>query len=111
MIVARSSDGGATFTQFRVVDSRSDAGSLLGIDKFHLASGYEPNLGGEAVYIAYTQNSTEAGGTDQRIRELEKTVTHLTDMMEKKQQENEMQKLLDEADRLSSEQEEQKIDS
>jgi TolA-binding protein len=48
--------------------------------------------------------------TNQRIRELEKTVEALQEMIRKEKQADEMQQLLDEADRLSTEQEEQKID-
>jgi len=48
--------------------------------------------------------------TNQRILELEKTVRTLNEMIIEEKQEDEMQKLLDEADRLSTEQEEQKID-
>ena len=48
--------------------------------------------------------------TNQRILELEKTVRTLNEMIMEEKQEDEMQKLLDEADRLSTEEEEQKID-
>lgn len=48
--------------------------------------------------------------TNQRIRELEKTVQALNEMILEEKQEDEMQKLLDEADRLSTEEEEQEID-
>ena len=48
--------------------------------------------------------------TNMRILELEKTVRTLNEMIMEEKQEDEMQKLLDEADRLSTTQEEQKID-
>jgi len=48
--------------------------------------------------------------TNQRILELEKTVRVLNELIMERKQEDEMQKLLDEAGRLSTEQEEQKID-
>jgi hypothetical protein len=48
--------------------------------------------------------------TEQRILKLEETVRSLNELIQKKEQEDEMQKLLEEADQLSTEQEEQKID-
>lgn len=48
--------------------------------------------------------------TNQRILELEKTVKAMNEIVMEKEQEDEMQKLLDEADRLSTKKEEQKID-
>ncbi len=48
--------------------------------------------------------------TNMRILELEKTVRALNEMIMDEKQEDEMQKLLDEADRLSTEEEEQKVD-
>ena len=48
--------------------------------------------------------------TNQRILELEETVRAINEMIRARKQQDEMQKLLDDADRLSSEQEEQKID-
>jgi hypothetical protein len=48
--------------------------------------------------------------TNQRILELEKTVRTLNELIMEEKQEDAMQQLLDEAGRLSTEQEEQKID-
>jgi hypothetical protein len=48
--------------------------------------------------------------TNQRILELEETVSAMNEMIMEKKQEDEMQKLLDDADRLSSGQEKQKLD-
>jgi hypothetical protein len=58
LVVARSSDGGATFDRFRVVESRNNAddGNLEGVDKWSLATGLDPTTGHQAVYVAYTRN-------------------------------------------------------
>lgn len=68
VVVARSTDGGQTYTQFTQVATTADIGTLPGNDKWHLATGPDPvNPAQQNVYIAWTQNVTEATGTDQRI--------------------------------------------
>jgi hypothetical protein len=67
VVVGRSQDGGATFDQFKVVQSSPGSTFLPALDKWYLASGLDPDSGTEAVYIAYTQNAPEVSGTDSRI--------------------------------------------
>lgn len=67
VVVAKSTDGGQTYTQFTQVDTNVDIGNLPGNDKWHLATGPDPNTPAQQnVYIAWTKNVTE-GTTDQRI--------------------------------------------
>ena len=49
LIVARSTDGGATLDQFTTVDVGT------GLDKWHLATGLDPSTGNQAIYITYVQ--------------------------------------------------------
>jgi hypothetical protein len=58
LVTARSDDGGATFSQFRFPASNDDLGSVPGLNKPLLATGLDPTTGRQAVYIAYTRNST-----------------------------------------------------
>jgi uncharacterized repeat protein (TIGR01451 family) len=68
VVVARSTDGGQTYTQFTQVATTPDIGALPGNDKWHLATGPDPfNPVQQNVYIAWTQNVQEAAGVDQRI--------------------------------------------
>src|SRR2546425_1276458 len=69
---ARSTDGGATFTQFRTIATTSDIyngtfNEIRGNAQFSLAAGPD-GIGGQAVYIAYVNSAVETGnGLDQRI--------------------------------------------
>lgn len=68
VVVARSTDGGQTYTQFTQIATTADVGTLPGNDKWHLATGPDPtNSAQQNVYIAWTQNISESGSTDQRI--------------------------------------------
>ena len=68
VVVAKSTDGGQNYTQFTQVATTPNIGNLPGNDKWHLATGPDPsNPAQQNVYIAWTQNVTEAAGTDQRI--------------------------------------------
>jgi hypothetical protein len=54
LVVARSTDGGASFGQFTVVDDEPDLG-VTGVDKWHLTTGPAgPGSDAQAVYVAYT---------------------------------------------------------
>jgi hypothetical protein len=67
VVVATSLDGGQTYSQFTVISTTNDIGTLPGNDKWHLATGPDPVIPAQQnVYIAWTQNVTETG-TDQRI--------------------------------------------
>jgi hypothetical protein len=67
VVVARSTDGGQTYTQFTQVATTPDIG-LPGNDKWHLATGPDPLIPTQQnVYIAWTQNIREGGVADQRI--------------------------------------------
>jgi hypothetical protein len=67
VIVAKSTDGGASYPQITEVARNSGPG-IFGNDKWHLATGPDPNnLAQQNVYIAWTQNRSESGDTDQRI--------------------------------------------
>ena len=67
VVVATSTDGGQTYSQFTVISTTNDIGGLPGNDKWHLATGPDPVTPAQQnVYIAWTQNVTESG-TDQRI--------------------------------------------
>lgn len=67
VVVCRSTDGGATYTQCTQVATTADIGTLPGNDKWHLATGPDPLIPTQQnVYIAWTQNVSEPG-TDQRI--------------------------------------------
>ena len=68
VVVCKSTDGGATYAQCTSISTTPDIGGLPGNDKWHLATGPDvitPTQ--QNVYIAWTQNITEASGTDQRI--------------------------------------------
>jgi hypothetical protein len=68
VVVCRSTDGGASYPQCTSISTTPDIGTLPGNDKWHLATGPDPaNPTQQNVYIAWTQNITEASGTDQRI--------------------------------------------
>jgi len=77
VVVARSTDGGQTYTQFTQVATTADIDTssppngitnFAGNDKWHLATGPNPVTPAQQdVYIAWTQNVVEAGGLDQRI--------------------------------------------
>ncbi|MDZ4857393.1 MAG: PKD domain-containing protein [Candidatus Hydrogenedentes bacterium] len=71
LIVARSTDGGQSYTHFATASVAPDdpAGtSLPGSDKWHLATGPDPtDPGQQNVYIALTANLDDPGGLDQRI--------------------------------------------
>lgn len=67
LVVARSTNGGSTFTQFTVVDNLPNYSIWPGLDKWHLATGYEPNQQGNAIVVAYDQLATENGFLDQRV--------------------------------------------
>jgi PKD domain len=68
VVVATSTNGGQTYTQFAQVATTVDIGDLAGNDKWHLATGPDPNNSAQQnVYITWTQNITEGGDTDQRI--------------------------------------------
>lgn len=60
LVVAKSTDGGASFTQFTAVDSETS--QLLPLDKWHLATGLDPLTGDQAVYIAYSAISVSPAG-------------------------------------------------
>ena len=67
LVVCSSTDGGVTYPQCTWVDTNADL-SVPGNDKWHLATGPDPSSPMQQnVYIAWTQNVTEATGTDQRI--------------------------------------------
>ena len=68
VVVATSVNGGQSYSQFTIVSTANDVGATPGNDKWHLATGPD-NLNSlqQNVYIAWTQNVSEAGGTDQRI--------------------------------------------
>ncbi|MCH8045236.1 MAG: hypothetical protein IID44_16110 [Planctomycetes bacterium] len=76
LVVAHSTDGGATFEagsvanggSFFYVDVQENT-SVPGVDKWHLATGVDgddPSSGDQVVYVAYTQN-VEEPNVDQRI--------------------------------------------
>lgn len=65
VVVARSTNGGASIDQTTLIDTQADIGTLPGVDRWNLGTGPD-GLGGQAIYIAYTQNVAEPG-TDQRI--------------------------------------------
>ncbi|MCW3062682.1 MAG: BNR/Asp-box repeat protein, partial [Capsulimonas sp.] len=72
LIVARSDNGGQTFTQFRTLENRANIGSgpthTPGVDKWQLATGFDSyDIFQQDVYIAYTQNVVEGTAVDQRI--------------------------------------------
>ena len=68
VVVCRSTDGGASYPQCTNIATTADIGALPGNDKWHLATGPDPaDPTRQNVYIAWTQNITEASGTDQRI--------------------------------------------
>ena len=68
VVVCRSTDGGASYPQCTNLATTADIGTLPGNDKWHLATGPDPSTPTQQnVYIAWTQNITEASGTDQRI--------------------------------------------
>jgi hypothetical protein len=68
VVVCRSADGGASYPQCTNLATTADIGTLPGNDKWHLATGPDPVTPTQQnVYIAWTQNITEASGTDQRI--------------------------------------------
>jgi hypothetical protein len=68
VVVAKSTNGGQTYTQFTQVATTLDIGGLPGNDKWHLATGPDPsNPAQQNVYIAWTQNVVEGLSTDQRI--------------------------------------------
>ena len=67
VVVARSTDGGVTYTQFTQLDTNLNIGNLPGNDKWHLATGPDPTTPSQQnVYIAWTHNVREPG-TDQQI--------------------------------------------
>jgi hypothetical protein len=67
VVVARSTDGGVTYTQFTQLNTNLNIGNLPGNDKWHLATGPDPNNPSQQnVYIAWTHNVTEPG-VDQQI--------------------------------------------
>src|SRR5262249_25225038 len=63
VVVGKSTDGGVSFGQFRVVDRRDDVSPEVlgipagetepGVDKFELTTGLDPTTGLQAVYVAY----------------------------------------------------------
>jgi hypothetical protein len=71
-VLARSTDGGATFGQFRTIATTADiyngtAIEVRGNAQFSLATGPD-GLGGQALYLAYINSAIETGlGLDQRI--------------------------------------------
>lgn len=68
VVVARSLDGGRSYTRFTQVTTDPDIGAYPGNDKWHLATG--PRYGSPDqtnVYLAGTRNVEEAGEIDQRI--------------------------------------------
>src|SRR4051812_4336800 len=71
-VLARSSDGGATFTQFRTIAATSDlyngtTNEIRGNAQFALATGPD-GIGGQAVYLVYINSAIEPGnGLDRRI--------------------------------------------
>ena len=67
VVVAKSTDGGVTYTQFTQLDTNLNIGNLPGNDKWHLATGPDPTTPSQQnVYIAWTHNVREPG-TDQQI--------------------------------------------
>jgi hypothetical protein len=54
LVVAKSTNGGASFTQF---SSAVSVSASVGLDKPHIATGLDPFSGNEAVYAVYTQLS------------------------------------------------------
>jgi len=68
VVVAKSTNGGQSYSQFRQIATNADVGSTPGNDKWMLATGPSPtNSAQQNVYIAWTQNISESGSTDQRI--------------------------------------------
>ncbi len=68
VVVCRSTDGGQSYGQFRTISTQNSIGTLPGNDKWLLATGRDNvNANQQNVYIAWTQNVTESGNTDQRI--------------------------------------------
>jgi hypothetical protein len=68
VVVCRSTDGGASYPPCTSISTTPDINGLPGNDKWHLATGPDPITPTQQnVYIAWTQNITEASGTDQRI--------------------------------------------
>jgi hypothetical protein len=68
LVVARSADGGQSYTQFSYVDTNLDIGAYPGNDKWHLATGPDPdNPTRTNLYVAWTQNIDEIGAIDQRV--------------------------------------------
>jgi hypothetical protein len=67
LVVATSTDGGQTYTQFVNLSIQADL-SVPGNDKWMMATGPHPTVPlQENLYIAWTQNVSESGLTDQRI--------------------------------------------
>jgi hypothetical protein len=68
VVVGRSVDGGQTYPQFTQVSTQASIGTLPGNDRWGIATGRDPvTAAQENVYVAWTQNVTESGSTDQRI--------------------------------------------
>jgi hypothetical protein len=72
LIAATSTDGGASFGNFRVIDSQngftpSGGTALPGVDRWTLATGRIAGSNNQCAVIAYTQNAQEGSNTDQRI--------------------------------------------
>jgi hypothetical protein len=71
IIVAKSTDGGQTYTQFTRAGTAPDnprGSGLPGSDKWHLATGPDPlEPTQQNVYLALTANIDDPGGLDQRI--------------------------------------------
>jgi hypothetical protein len=65
LVVGRSTNGGASFSQFRAVDfnfGTPDGSTTGGLDKWQLATGRSgPGSQTQAVYVAYTQNISGGG--------------------------------------------------
>jgi Ca2+-binding RTX toxin-like protein len=58
LVVGRSLDGGATFDQFTAANSLNNVGGNPGVDKFFLTTGLDPVSGHQAVYVAYSGNTS-----------------------------------------------------
>jgi len=69
LVVATSTDGGASYSQFAAVATDVNVRSLPGNDKWHLATGPDPGVvDRQNVYLAWTRNiEDEPFRTDQRI--------------------------------------------
>ena len=67
LVVARSTDGGATYTNFAQLATNADVGPP-GNDKWMMATGSAPGApASRRIYIAWTQNITEGSDVDQRL--------------------------------------------